>query len=82
MTKEQFMEIFYTWLRSHKNEETADAAEWQMLMIINAMRQNSDMDELQNLPKEMRFPKEVRTEFAEKANDAEIEALRYLGLSK
>lgn len=82
LTKDQFLSIFYKWCHSKRYPETVDAAEYEMLAIINTMRANNDLPELPELPPEASGMGAYAEEFASEPNETEQEVYEYLNLTR
>lgn len=82
MTHEQVLDVIYSWFRSRKYDETTDAADNYLLATINCTRRNSDMSEIEEVPKPHRFDARYNSEFADEPNEMEREAYSYLDLKR
>lgn len=79
MTKDDVMQAFFVWLRSHHYPMTIDSVEHTVMAILNTMQKNDDLPELQDLPSDFDFG-DYEAEFEKEPNETEIEAYNYLGL--
>ena len=79
MSYDEVMEAFRAWTKERDYPQTVDAEEHAIQAIINTMLQNNDQPQVVELPVRLR---DFGCEFASRANEEEIAAIGYLGLSQ
>lgn len=82
LSQEEAIEMCAKWYASHHYNMTMDAADHMLMAIINTTRNNNDMPELKELPKNARFSDDLASSFETDPDDREKETYEYLGLRR